>query len=232
MTTRLLAVDTETTGLRPDEGHRIVEIGCVELRNSVPSGRTWHTFINPERSIPDKARQVHGLSEDFLIDKPTFLEIADRFVEFVGDSPLLFHNARFDLGFFDAELSRIGYAGISADREVLDTMVMAGGFVTLDNLCRRYGVDLAVRRERHGALIDAQLLAEVYVEMTGGRQSSFELGPAPEPGQPQVSSPGNVIWPERRYQPSQGEVRAHERMLEGLSNPIWKQYRAGSLDGP
>ncbi len=224
LTGRLLAVDTETTGLRPEEDHRIVEVGCVELRNHVPSGRTWHTFVNPERSIPEKARQVHGLSEAFLTDQPTFSEIAARFLEFVGDSPLLFHNAPFDLGFLDAELSRAGYAGISSNREVFDTMVLAGGFVSLDHLCRRYRIDLAVRRHRHGALIDAQLLAEVYIEMTGGRQASFELEPAADSARLPASTRGKAAWPERRYAPSAPEVEAHSAMLEGLSNPIWKRY--------
>ncbi len=224
MTARLLAVDTETTGLRPDEGHRVVEIGCVELRNNVPTGRTWHAFVNPRRDIPEKARQVHGLSEEFLADKATFEEIADQFVEFLGESPLLFHNAPFDLGFLDAELSRVGHGGVSSGREILDTMELAGGFVTLNNLCRRHGIDLAVRRHRHGALIDAQLLAEVYIEMTGGRQGSFLLDTTPVGTGIQAQTAAEANWPERRYAPDEEEARAHRAMLHGLSNPIWKKY--------
>lgn len=224
MTIRLVAVDTETTGLRPDEGHRIVEIGCVELRNNVPSGRTWHAFVNPRRGIPEKARQVHGLSEEFLADKPTFPEVADRFLEFVGESPLLFHNAPFDLGFLDAELSRMGRDGVSPGREILDTMELAGGFVALNNLCRRHGIDLAVRRHRHGALIDAQLLAEVYIEMTGGRQGSFLLDTAPASARPGGAAATPSNWPQRLYAPDENEAKAHREMLQGLSNPIWKRY--------
>ena len=224
MTIRLVAVDTETTGLRPDEGHRIVEVGCVELRNNVPSGRTWHAFVNPRRDIPEKAREVHGLSEEFLADQPTFPEIADGFLAFVGESPLLFHNAPFDLGFLDAELSRAGRGGVSAGREIIDTMELAGGFVALNNLCRRHGIDLAVRRHRHGALIDAQLLAEVYIEMTGGRQGSFLLDPAPAAARPEAAAAAPSDWPERRYAPDADEVKAHGEMLRGLSDPIWKRY--------
>ena len=224
MTARLLAVDTETTGLRPEEGHRIVEIGCVELRNNVPTGRTWHAFVNPQRNIPEKARQIHGISEAFLADKPTFAEVATSLLEFLEDSPLLFHNAGFDLGFLDTELSVSGHSGVSSGREILDTMELAGGFVSLDNLCRRHGIDLAVRRHRHGALIDAQLLADVYIEMTGGRQGSFLLDTISASAGGQAEELEKQTWPVRQYAPTEDERQAHETMLERIVNPIWKKY--------
>ncbi len=224
MTTRLIAMDTETTGLRPGEGHRIVEIGCVELRNDVPTGRTWHTFVNPERDIPEQARRIHGISEEFLSDKPSFAEVADPLLEFLGQAPLLFHNASFDLGFLDSELERAGRAGISAGRQVLDTMELAGGFVSLDNLCRRHGIDLSVRSHRHGALIDAQLLADVYIEMTGGRQGSFLLDTTPVPDQSTETESATTSWPVREHAPTSDETQSHRSMLEQIANPIWKKY--------
>lgn len=225
MTARLLAVDTETTGLRSKEGHRIVEIGCVELRNNVPTGKTWHAFVNPQRNIPEKARQIHGISEAFLADKPTFAEIAVSLLEFLEDSPLLFHNAGFDLGFLDAELGMAGHPGVSSSgREILDTMKLAGGFVSLDNLCRRHGIDLAVRRHRHGALIDAQLLADVYIEMTGGRQGSFLLNTISASAGGQAEELERQTWPVRQYAPTEHERQAHESMLECIADPIWKKY--------
>lgn len=175
---REIILDTETTGLDPHEGHRIVEIGCVELVNSIPSGRTWHCYLNPERDMPEQAFSVHGLSNDFLSDKPLFADKADEFLEFVESAKLVIHNARFDFGFLNAELERSSKPLLTWDR-IVDTLALArrrhpGAPASLDALCRRYGIDLS-ERDLHGALLDCRLLASVYVELVGGKQARLEL---------------------------------------------------------
>jgi DNA polymerase-3 subunit epsilon len=175
---REIVLDTETTGLEPGEGHRIVEIGAVELFNHVPTGRTFHRYINPQRTMPEEAFRIHGLSDDFLRDKPVFAEVAAEFVTFVGDARLVIHNAVFDMKFINAELAWAAMDPIPAERAV-DTVAIArrrfpGAQASLDALCRRFGIDNSTR-QLHGALLDCELLAEVYLELIGGRQPDFAL---------------------------------------------------------
>jgi DNA polymerase-3 subunit epsilon len=175
---REIVLDTETTGLDPYQGHRMVEVGCVELVNRFPSGRTFHRYLNPERDVPPEALAVHGLSGDFLKDKPLFAEIVDELVEFVGDAPLVAHNAMFDLGFLNAELERAGKALVARER-LVDTLLIArrkhpAGPNSLDALCARYAIDNS-RRTKHGALLDAEILAEVYLELIDARQAQLLL---------------------------------------------------------
>ena len=173
---REIVLDTETTGLDPLDGHRLVEIGCIELVNRIPSGQTFHRYFNPERGMPAEAFAVHGLSDDFLKDKPLFAEVADDLIAFLGDAPLVIHNASFDLGFLNAELERAGRPLLGRER-LVDTLLIArrkhpGGSNRLDDLCARYAIDNS-RRTKHGALLDAELLAEVYVELIGARQAQL-----------------------------------------------------------
>ena len=174
---REIVLDTETTGLSAANGDRLVEIGCVELINHVPTGRHYHVYLNPERDMPDEAFRVHGLSEDFLRDKPKFAEVAGDFADFVADGPLIIHNAPFDMGFLNAELEWVGRPRLT--NEVIDTVMLArkihpGARVSLDALCKHYGIDNA-RRTLHGALLDSEILAEVYLELIGGRQVALAL---------------------------------------------------------
>lgn len=178
---REIVLDTETTGLDPFQGHRLIEIGCVELVNRFPTGQTFHRYLNPERDMPAEAFAVHGLSADYLRDKPCFTEVAEEFLRFIGDAPLVIHNAAFDAAFLNAELERCGAALILRER-LIDTLLLArrkhpAGPNRLDDLCARYGIDNA-RRTKHGALLDAELLAEVYVELIGARQAQLGLAEA------------------------------------------------------
>jgi DNA polymerase-3 subunit epsilon len=175
---RQIVLDTETTGLSPNDGDRLVEIGCLEIVNQVATGNTFHRYINPERDVPKGAFDVHGLSAEFLRDKPKFAEVAEAFLEFIGDDPLVIHNASFDMGFLNHELKRAGREPLAFERAV-DTLTIArkrfpGAQNSLDALCRRFGVDNS-NRVKHGALLDAELLAEVYLELMGGRQPGLVL---------------------------------------------------------
>ena len=175
---REIVLDTETTGLDPAQGHRVVELGCVELLNRIPTGATFHSYLNPDRDMPAEAFAVHGLSAEFLADKPRFAEIAATFLEFIGDAPLVIHNASFDHGFLSAELKRAERTLIARER-LIDTLTLArrkhsAGPYSLDALCARYGIDNS-RRTKHGALLDAEILAEVYVELIGARQAQLGL---------------------------------------------------------
>jgi len=175
---REIVLDTETTGLDPTSGHRIVEIGCIELFNAIPTGQFFHHYLDPERDMPDEAFRVHGLSQEFLMGKPKFGEIAEELLAFLGEAALVAHNAEFDMRFINAELSEHGHASIGSAR-VVDTLALArrrhpGAPNSLDALCQRYGID-ASRRTKHGALLDAEILAEVYAELIGGRQASLAL---------------------------------------------------------
>jgi DNA polymerase III subunit epsilon len=188
---REIVLDTETTGFEPAEGHRIVEIGAVELINHLPTGRTWHQYLNPERTMPKEAFEVHGLGDDFLRDKPLFRSVVQDFLTFIGDAPLVIHNAAFDMKFLNAELAAAGHQALPYTRAT-DTLAIAkqkfpGSPASLDALCRRFGVDNSAR-EKHGALLDSEILAEVYLQLVGGRQPDFGLsttaqapsgGPAP-----------------------------------------------------
>src|SRR5580692_337197 len=178
---REIVFDTETTGFDPAEGHRIVEIGCVELIDHFPTGKSFQAYLNPERDVPIESQRVHGLSEEFLRDKPFFAAVAEEFLAFIGDAPLVIHNASFDIKFINAELSRTGHPPIPLSRAI-DTIEIAkrkvpGARYSLDELCKRFGVDLTARA-KHGALLDADLTAQIYLELIGGRQRGLALAPA------------------------------------------------------
>ncbi len=174
---REIVLDTETTGLDPSD-HRLIEIGCLELWSHVPTGKTFHRLIHPQRDIPEDATRIHGITIEHLADAPLFAAVVDEFLEFIGDAPLVIHNAEFDLRFLNAELARISRPALDTTRGI-DTVAMArkrfpGSRVSLDELCRRFNIDLSVRT-KHGALVDSELLAQVYLELLGGRQSRLEL---------------------------------------------------------
>jgi DNA polymerase-3 subunit epsilon len=221
---REIALDTETTGLDPKAGHRIIEIGCVELLNHLPTGRTLQLYINPERDVPVEAQEVHGLSEDFLRAKPVFAEVADELLGFLGnDSRLVIHNSEFDVGFLNAELSRLGRPLLGVDRAV-DTVRLArtlfpGAQASLDALCKRFAIDNSDRRF-HGALKDALLLAQVYLELCGGREPGLALMPEPS-RQPIIVTAPAEIRPPRPHAPSAEEEAAHAAFLQHLKNPMW-----------
>ena len=224
---REIVLDTETTGLDPASGHRIVEIGCVELIGGVRSGKEFHTYLNPKRDMPEEAERVHGISAKFLQDKPVFSEKVEDFLEFVLDSPLVIHNAGFDMRFINAELARLGFAPLPMDRAV-DTVIIArkkfpGAPASLDALCKRFNVDLS-GREKHGALLDAQLLAEVYLELLGGRQAMLVL--EDEVAQAAALAQNNAE--RQRREPREfavpaAELEAHTAMLAKLKAPLWEQ---------
>ena len=220
---REIVLDTETTGLNPLGGHRIVEIGCVELINHVPSGQTFHQYINPERDMPPEAYAVHGLSAEFLAGHPVFAKIVDPFLDFLGDDPLVIHNATFDLGFINAELARLDRPAIPATRAT-DTVFLArkrfpGAQANLDALCRRFGIDNS-DRDLHGALKDSLLLAEVYLELIGGRQPDLALAASKTAAA--VARAGTKV--ERRHRsfaPSLEEEEAHKAFVAKLTEPLW-----------
>lgn len=220
---REVVLDTETTGLRPAEGDRLVEIGCIELENHIPTGVTHHAYINPERDMPDAAFQIHGLSEEFLMDKPVFRDVADAFLEFLGDAQLVIHNAEFDIGFLNVELQLLEREPIPLARAV-DTLSMArrkfpGALVNLDALCRRFGIDNS-ERTKHGALLDAELLADVYLELIGGRQIGLTLNVETKREKTDAS---RVRRPARDFPVNPEETRAHEAFIAGMDDPIWKK---------
>ena len=230
---RELVMDTETTGLEPGE-HRIVEIGVVEMLNHVPTGRTYHEYINPQRSMPSEAEAIHGISEAFLADKPVFEDIAQTFVDFIGDGTLVIHNAKFDVKFLNYELGRLSKAPIQMDR-VIDTLEMArnrfpGAQNSLDGLCRRFKVDSA-KRVKHGALLDSELLADVYIELIGGRQGGFSLDVAAQEAVVEqeigTSGPARARGKPRPILMSEAEKSAHNAFVATLGDtPIWHQVDA------
>jgi DNA polymerase-3 subunit epsilon len=234
---REIVFDTETTGLSPLAGDRMVEIGCVELYNRVETGRTFHAYFNPARSMPAGAEAIHGLSDAFLVDKPCFHEMVEALIEFLGDCPLVAHNASFDFGFLNHELSICGRPLVCTSRMV-DTLTLArarhpGAKHSLDALCTRYGIDRSLRI-KHGALIDAQLRAQCYVELTGGRQ--IGLGLADIVAEPieagdmitavEIEQVEIKVRPPRPHAPTEEELDAHVRFLSTIKDPIWNQ-----LDG-
>lgn len=228
---REIVLDTETTGLDPKTGDRLVEIGCVELLNQFPTGRSYHVYINPERSMPREAFEVHGLSDDFLSDKPRFDDVADAFLNFIADGRLVIHNAQFDMGFINHELKRSGRATIAQDR-VVDTLQIArrkhpGSPASLDALCSRYGIDTS-KRVKHGALLDAELLAEVYIELNGGRQADLGLGPAATTAVQREARSRGVTRPRPAPLPSRisdAERAAHAAFVASLGpNAVWLRY--------
>ena len=220
---REIVLDTETTGLEPTEGHRIVELGCLELENHVPTGRSFRAYLDPEREVPAAAFEVHGLSGEFLAKQPRFAEVCDDFLGFLADSPLVIHNAGFDLGFVNAELARAGRPALEAGR-VTDTLELArrrfpGAPAGLDALCRRFGIDLS-GRQKHGALVDAGLLAKVYLELVGGRQAILEL--AASAVGPRATGEAAVPRPPRPHAPTPEELQHHEALLDSIVKPIWR----------
>ena len=219
---REIVLDTETTGLDPLTGDRIVEIGCVELINHIPTGGHFHRYLNPERAMAEAAFQVHGLSDAFLADKPRFAEIVDDFLDFIGDAPLIIHNAEFDMRFINAELSRLQVAALPPSRAI-DTLRMArqrfpGAQASLDALCRRFGIDNS-KRDKHGALLDADLLAAVYLELIGGRQPGLVLGVEVSSTVIEVQ---RVARPPRPHAASAEELAAHRAFLDkAVKNALW-----------
>ncbi len=225
---REVVLDTETTGLDPSDGHRVIEIGCVELIDHFPTGRTFQAYLNPERGVPAEAQRVHGITDAFLADKPHFKEIAEAFLEFLGDAPLVIHNAGFDLKFVNAELARIEARALSAGRAI-DTIEIAkakipGARYSLDELCKRFGIDLSVR-EKHGALLDAELTAQVYLELIGGRQKRLLLAPMDEtPAVHAEESHAARLRPEPLpplLTPAEREAHTNFVAHELGSDPIW-----------
>ena len=222
---REIVLDTETTGLDPAGGDRIVEIGCVELINHVPTGLTFQRYVNPERDIPQAAVAVHGLSREFLAVHPVFAAIAEDFAAFIEDSPLVIHNAAFDLGFVNAELARIEREPVAAARAV-DTVQLArrkippGASASLDALCARFGID-ASERAVHGALKDAMLLAEVYLELIGCRQPGLTFAAARAGASSAPANAASARAP-RPHAPTQAETAAHAAFLAKLKDPVWK----------
>tara|TARA_B100000315_G_scaffold35811_1_gene30485 strand:- start:3117 stop:3785 length:669 start_codon:yes stop_codon:yes gene_type:complete len=219
---REIVLDTETTGFRQNDGDRIVEIGCIELVNHVATGNNYHQYINPERAMPDEAFAVHGLSEEFLADFPVMADVMDAFIEFIGDAPLVIHNAEFDMRFINAELGLLGQQPLPMSRSI-DTVRMArekfpGAPASLDALCRRFSIDNS-NRTLHGALLDAELLAEVYLELIGGRQPDLELA------QDKVSEAMAIGETQRRdprpHAASAAEKSAHAAFLEKIKDPLW-----------
>ncbi|QDG75105.1 DNA polymerase III subunit epsilon [Labrenzia sp. PHM005] len=236
---REISFDTETTGLNPRTGDRLVEIGGVELINHVPTGNVYHVYINPQRDMPEEAFRVHGLSAEFLSDKPLFEQVADEFLEFVGDGTLVIHNAAFDMGFINFELERCGRRSIP-NTQVIDTLEIARrkhptGPNSLDALCSRYGIDNS-KRVKHGALLDAEILAEVYLEMIGGKQRALILDPDEEDvlsaSAEGASEPGELGSFNARPRPAPlaallkgDEFAAHQAFIEGMGDSaLWKKY--------
>ena len=223
---REIVFDTETTGLSFAGGDRLVEIGCVELINRVPTGNHFHAYINPERDMPMEAERVHGLSARFLSDKPLFADVVEDLIAFLGDCPLVAHNAGFDFSFLNGELNRCARPVIDMGR-MIDTLSIArvrhpGAKHTLDALCVRYGIDLSART-LHGALLDAQLLAQVYVELTGGRQITLGLAvDTPVMRETPAEAPTRVhVRPARHFAPSSAELERHAAFVQGLEEPLW-----------
>ena len=224
---REIVFDTETTGLDPKNGDRMVEIGCVEMVNRIPTGETFHAYYNPQRDMPSGAEAVHGLSIAFLSDKPVFAEGADALLAFIGDDPLVAHNAGFDFGFLNAELERCGRNAVSLDRMV-DTVALAkkrhpGAKLSLDALCTRYGIDRS-HRIKHGALLDAELLAQVYIELTGGRQIGLGLSADTTPQQNAIAARHSLERPRRKpriFAASAEELARHKQFLETIEKPLW-----------
>ena len=219
---REIILDTETTGLDPKMGHRLVEIGAVELINHTPTGVNYQTYINPERDVDPGAQEIHGLTNEFLKQHPAFGDISAEFMNFLSDSTLIIHNAPFDLAFINMELSRLGVAPISSER-VIDTLVLArkkfpGAQANLDALCRRFAIENR-HRELHGALVDAALLADVYIELIGGKEPT--LGLSAKKSKTVAEDTARVYQNPRSFPVSEEELELHRAFVETLKNPIW-----------
>ena len=233
---REIILDTETTGMEPGDGHRLVEIGCLELENHLPTGRHFQTYLNPQRDVPPDAARVHGLTTEFLKDKPLFTEKVDEFIEFIADSVLVIHNAEFDMKFINAELKSAGFKPLHMSR-VIDTLPLArskfpGQPANLDALCRRFKVDNS-ERKFHGALLDAELLSEVYLELMGGRQHGLGLASeAAVAGSIQLNAKiRRQKRPYRTFPASNDEVKAHEAFVSKIKNALWTTLFAPKKTG-
>ncbi|HLJ64693.1 MAG TPA: DNA polymerase III subunit epsilon [Stellaceae bacterium] len=217
-------LDTETTGLDPAEGHRIVEIAALELLNHVPTGRVFHAYVNPERAMPSEAEAIHGLSDAFLAKEKTFAAIVDAFLAFIGADRLVIHNAEFDQRFINAELKRLQRAPLASP--VTDTLALArsrfpGAPASLDALCRRFEIDLTART-KHGARLDCELLAQVYLELIGGRQPGLELAHAARPTEAGAVTIDRPARPPRPHAPTAEEMAAHEVLIAKLTDTLWR----------
>jgi DNA polymerase-3 subunit epsilon len=228
---REIVIDTETTGLDPQDGHRIVEVACIELMHHIPTGRKFHRYVNPERDMPPEAYAIHGLSAEFLAEHPLFAEIVDEMLDFIGEDRVVIHNAEFDLAFLNAELARLGRPKLAC--AFVDTLAMArqrfpGAPASLDALCRRFAIDLS-GREKHGADIDCGLLASVYLELLGGRQPALAF--AADAADAALGREQAVLRrkprPPRPHRPTEEELKAHQAMLEEIKSPLWLVERSG-----
>ncbi len=221
---REIVLDTETTGLEPELGHRVVEIACIELNNHLPTGVVRRWYLNPEREMPTDAFAVHGINEEFLKSQPRFSEVADEFLTFVEGAPLVIHNAAFDLGFLNAELARAGRpplpGGIAIDTLEIARRKFPGAQASLDALCRRFAIDNSART-KHGALLDAELLAEVYLELIGGRQPGLELIAGAAAESRLAIRIHREARPARPHAPSEAELKAHAVLVRRLKSPLW-----------
>lgn len=221
---RQIVLDTETTGFDAEGDDRIVEIGCIELVNYIPTGKEFHAYLNPERDMPDSAYQVHKLSADFLSDKPLFKDRVDDFLAFIGDTPLVIHNASFDMKFLNAELKRVKKPTLPWS-QAIDTLALArrkfpGAPNSLDALCKRFGIDSSSRADGHGAIVDSLILAEVYLELVGGRQAGLELAHQ-QVNVSRAAGTERAIKPARPHTASEDELARHKAFLEKLKDPIW-----------
>ncbi|MCX5513855.1 DNA polymerase III subunit epsilon [Kaistia algarum] len=235
---REIVFDTETTGLEPLKGDRLVEIGGIELLNHIPTGRSYHVYVNPERSMPVEAFRVHGLSDEFLADKPLFRDVVDDFIAFIEGATLIAHNATFDISFINAEFARLSRPPIPPDR-VIDTLMLArrkhpAGPNSLDALCSRYGIDTS-KRTLHGGLLDAELLAEVYIELIGGRQPDLVLVRAEERTTSSGIAGSAVRRPLVRPAPlaprgNEEEFAAHEAFVGKIKDALWSRYAAAEAE--
>jgi DNA polymerase-3 subunit epsilon len=230
---REIILDTETTGLSPKDGHRLVEIGAVELFNRIPTGKVFHKYINPERDVPFEAERIHGIKTEFLLDKPKFAEIVDEFLEFVGSSKLVIHNAEFDMKFLNAELFFAKKSEIPRS-QVFCTLVYArekfkGMQNSLDALCKRFNID-NTHRDKHGALLDSELLAQVYLELMGGKQNTFSLEDENkiETKTNQEKKKSKTVYkanfPNRKFEVSSEELQLHNNTISKISGAVWGKY--------
>lgn len=222
---REIVLDTETTGLEYENGDRIVDIACIELINHIPTGITYQTYINPQRKMAEEATLISGITDDFLKDKPLFREIVDDFLDFVKDSKLVIHNAKFDIGFINSELERINKPKFNLDNAI-DTLDMArkkfpGASASLDSLCKRFNIDTSAR-EKHGALIDCFLLAEVYVNLIGGKQSGL-IFHQDETNNIKMQREKNT-YPHRIFEISEAEITIHKEFIKTINNSLWQKY--------
>jgi DNA polymerase-3 subunit epsilon len=224
---REIVLDTETTGLDPKSGHKVIEIGCVELINRVKTGRVYHTYINPERDVPKEAFQIHGISFEMLIGKPIFSHIAHDFIEFIKEDRLIIHNAKFDVNFLNHELKLLKRPNIVFTR-VFDTLELArktfpGSPASLNALCKRFNISLDTR-DKHGALIDAHLLADVYIKLTGGSQTSFGFKAHTKTETiAQFENQKRTSYPSRNFKPTEEEIINHKQFLETIKEPVWNK---------